>query len=55
MKYVPCGDSGFYKKTTYCAYDATCYRLVKDNALWRRTTDSRDGTFCSKVVSACPC
>lgn len=55
MKYEPCGSSSFLKKTTYCAYDASCYRLVKDNALWARVTDTRDGTVCSKYVSACPC
>lgn len=55
MKYVPCSDSAFYRKTEYCAYDATCYRMVKDNAKFRRTTDSRDGTVCGSIVVACPC
>lgn len=55
MKYTSCDNTAFFKTSTYCAYDATCYRLVKDNALWKRFTDSRDGTVCQRYVSACPC
>lgn len=55
MKYASCGDSSFTKKYDYCAADAQCTRLVKKLALWRRITDSRDGTVCSNYVASCPC
>lgn len=56
MKYQICGDTTFLKTTVYCKFDQYCadhYRSA--SSLYRKTTDSRDGTVCSDRRSSCYC
>ncbi len=55
MKYVPCADSAFRKTSYSCAYDKDCFAMLKTNAGFKRVYDTRDGTTCSRIASACPC
>lgn len=56
MKYVPCADSGFMRKSYYCYYDRNCFIETRvSQAEWARTIDTRNGQECSNKVISCIC
>lgn len=56
MKYQICGDVGFLKVTNYCRFDQYCADSFRSaSSLYKKVTDSRDGTVCSNKRSSCYC